>query len=72
MLKYQLAILADLSGSGACGGRVPTLPPGMFININFDPRRVAPAAEVPDSNVPDVCVATGSMLFSTRTSRRSR
>ena len=62
MLKYQLAIL-DLERQWGLWRTNPHLPPGgMFINVNSI-HAGSPAAAVPDSNVPDVCVATGSMLF---------
>lgn len=62
MLKYQLAIL-ELEQNWAKWETSPVLPPGgQFISINSIHAGAADAS-VPDSNVPDVCVATGSMLF---------
>ena len=62
MLKYQLAIL-ELERQWALWRTNPHVPAGgMFINVNSI-HAGSPAAEVPDSNVPDLCVATGSLLF---------
>jgi acetylornithine deacetylase len=62
MLKYQLALL-ELERQWGLWRTDPHLPPGgMFININSI-HAGAVDAEVPDSNIPDLCVATGSMLF---------
>ena len=62
MLKYQLAIL-ELERQWALWQSNPLLPPGgQFISINSVHAGAVDAA-VPDSNIPDACVATGSMLF---------
>lgn len=62
MLKYQRAIL-ELEQNWAKWETNPLLPPGgQFISINSIHAGAADAA-VPDSNIPDICVATGSMLF---------
>jgi acetylornithine deacetylase/succinyl-diaminopimelate desuccinylase-like protein len=62
MLKYQLAIL-ELERNWAKWETSPVLPPGgQFISINSI-HAGGSDASVPDSNIPDVCVATGSMLF---------
>ena len=62
MLKYQRAIL-ELEQNWAKWETNPLLPPGgQFISINSIHAGAADAA-VPDSNIPDSCVATGSMLF---------
>ena len=62
MLKYQLAIL-ELERNWAKWETSPVLAPGgQFISINSIHAGGGDAA-VPDSNIPDICVATGSMLF---------
>jgi acetylornithine deacetylase/succinyl-diaminopimelate desuccinylase-like protein len=62
MLKYQLAFL-ELERNWGLWYTNPLLPPGgQFISINSIHAGTV-AASVPDSNIPDICVATGSMLF---------
>lgn len=62
MLKYQLALL-DLERQWATWRSDPHVEPGgMFISVNSI-HAGSYNASVPDSNIPDSCVATGSMLF---------
>jgi len=62
MLKYQNAIL-ELERQWSLWETHPLLPPaGQFISVNSIHAGANDSA-VPDSNIPDVCIATGSMLF---------